>query len=92
MNSNFDLNINNYTITELEELFELPPNHDETIIEIKETKLRQHIISDRNVISSTKTNTLDFIDKVKKKLLVNLKTNSNSNLTYLKNVHYILYR
>ena len=87
MNSNFDLNINNYTITELEELFELPPNHDETIIEIKETKLRQHIISDRNVISSTKTNTLDFIDKVKKKLLENLKTNSNSNLTSLKNVH-----
>ena len=85
MNSNFDLNINNYTIIELEELFELPPNHDETIIEIKETKLRQHIISDRNIISSTKTNTLDFIDKVKKKLLENLKTNSNS--TSLKNIY-----
>ena len=66
MNSNFDLNLNNYTIIELEELFELPPNYDETIIEIKETKLRQHIISDKNVISSTKTNTLDFINKVKK--------------------------
>jgi hypothetical protein len=85
MNSNFDLNINNYTIIELEELFELPPNHDETIIEIKETKLRQHIISDRNIISSTKTNTLDFIDKVKKKLLKNLKTDSNS--TSLKNIY-----
>jgi len=75
MNSNFDLNINNYNRIELEELFELPPNHDETIIEIKETKLRQHIMNDRNVISSTKTNTLDFIDKVKKKLIENLKTN-----------------
>ena len=79
MNSNFDLNINNYNIIELEELFELPSNHDETIIEMKETKLRQHIMNDRNIISSTKTNTLDFIDKVKKKLLENLKTNSTLN-------------
>ena len=69
MNSNFDLNINNYNRIELEELFGLPPNHDETIIEIKETKLRQHIMNDRNIISSTKTNILDFIDKVKKNLL-----------------------
>jgi len=87
MNSNFDLNINNYNRIELEELFELPPNHDETIIEIKETKLRQHIMNDRNIISSTKTNTLDFIDKVKKKLIENLKTNSTSTLTSLKNVN-----
>ena len=89
MNSNFDLNINNYNRIELEELFELPPNHDETIIEIKETKLRQHIMNDRNVISSTKTNTLDFIDKVKKKLLENLKTNStlNKNINNFKNIY-----
>ena len=89
MNSNFDLNINNYNRIELEELFELPPNHDETIIEIKETKLRQHIMNDRNVISSTKTNTLDFIDKVKKKLIENLKTNSTSlkNVNNFKNIY-----
>ena len=89
MNSNFDLNINNYNIIELEELFELPSNHDETIIEMKETKLRQHIMNDRNIISSTKTNTLDFIDKVKKKLLENLKTNStlNKNINNFKNIY-----
>ena len=83
MNSNFDLNLNNYTIIELEELFELPPNYDETIIEIKETKLRQHIISDKNVISSTKTNTLDFINKVKNKLCENL----NKNINNFKNIY-----
>jgi hypothetical protein len=83
MNSNFDLNLNNYTIIELEELFELPPNYDETIIEIKETKLRQHIISDKNVISSTKTNTLDFINKVKKKLCENI----NKNINNFKNIY-----
>jgi hypothetical protein len=38
MNSNFDLNIKNYTIKELEDIFELSPNYDETIIEMKEKK------------------------------------------------------
>jgi hypothetical protein len=75
MNSNFDLNINNYTIKELEDLFGLPNNYDETIIEIQETKLRQNIISDRSIISVTKNNTLDFINNVKKMLTENLKKN-----------------
>lgn len=73
MHSNFDLNIKNYTIKELEELFELPSNYDESIIEIQETKLRQNIINDRSIIALTKNNTLDFINKVKKTLVENLK-------------------
>jgi hypothetical protein len=85
MNSSFDLNIKNYTIKELEEILELPISYDESIIEIKETKLRQNIISDRSIISSTKTNTLDFIDKVKTKLIENLKSGSvpNNNINKL---------
>ena len=79
MNSNFDLNIKNYTIKELEELFELPINYDNSIIEIKETKLRQNIISDKSIISLTKNKTLDFINKVKKTLEENLKKNLNNN-------------
>jgi hypothetical protein len=78
MNSTFDLNIKNYTIKELEDLFELPSNYDETIIEIQETKLRQNIINDRSIISVTKNNTLDFINKVKKTLTENLKTKLTS--------------
>ncbi len=77
MNSNFDLNINNYTIKELEDLFELPSNYDESILEIQETKLRQNIINDRSIVALTKNNTLDFINKVKQKLVKNI----NSNLT-----------
>jgi hypothetical protein len=50
MESNFDLNINNYTIKELEELLELPNSYDETIIEIQETKLRENIISDKSIV------------------------------------------
>ncbi len=84
MNVNFDLNIKNYTIKELEDLFQLPSNYDESIIEIQETKLRQNIISDRSIISLTKNNTLDFINKVKKKLVENLKSNLTPNTNVAK--------
>lgn len=73
MNLNFDLNIKNYTIKELEDIFELPSNYDESIIEIQETKLRQNIISDKSIIALTKKNTLNFINNVKKSLIENLK-------------------
>ena len=49
MNSNFDLNINNYNKNELEELLELPMNYDESIVEMKETKLRQNIMTDNSI-------------------------------------------
>ena len=64
MNSNFDLNIKNYTTKELEELFELPSNYDESIVEMQETKMRQNILNDKSIISSTKNNTMVFIDIV----------------------------
>jgi len=85
MNSNFDLNINNYTIKELEELLELPNSYDESIIEMKETKLRENIINDKTIVPKTKNMTLDFINDVKKKLTESLKNSltSNSNISKL---------
>ena len=68
MNSNFDLDINNYTIKELEDLFELPSNYDESIVEMQESKLRQNILSDKAIIAVTKTNTINFLSKIKKAL------------------------
>ena len=44
--SNFDLNIGNYSKKELEEILELPTNYDTSVIEMKEAKLRQNIMSD----------------------------------------------
>lgn len=73
MNSNFDLNINNYTIKELEDIFELPTNYDESIVEMQETKLRQNILGDRSIIPVTKTNTLKFLNLIKKTLVDNIK-------------------
>ena len=80
MNSTFNLNIKNYTIKELEDLFELPNDYDETIVEIQETRLRQNILSDNSITPSIKNNTLDFINKVKKTLVENHgKPNNNLN-------------
>ena len=73
MNSNFDLNIKNYTTKELEELFELPLNYDESIVEIHETKMRQNILNDKSILSSTKNNTMSFIGDVKKVLISYIK-------------------
>ena len=75
MNSNsakFDLNISNYTKPELEQLFELPSNYDESIIEMQETKLRQNIMNDKSIVPLVKTQTLNFISEVKKTLIVNI--------------------
>lgn len=85
MNSNnakFDLNISNYTKPELEQLFDLPSNYDESIVEMQETKLRQNIMNDTSIMSSVKTQTLNFISEVKKTLIIkniNLGNNGNSN-------------
>ena len=85
MNTNsFDLNIQNYTIKELEDLFELPKNYDESIIEIQETKLRQNIMIDRSIVTQTKNNTLEFINKVKQALVDNIKKNVHSNTNVAK--------
>ena len=82
--STFDLNIQNYTIKELEDLFELPKNYDESIIEIQETKLRQNIMIDRSIVTQTKNNTLEFINKVKQALVDNIKNvHSNTNVAKL---------
>lgn len=84
MDNRFDLNIQNYTIGELEELFELPNDYDESIVEIQETKLRQSIVQNRGIPSNTKNRTLDFINKVKKNLVENLKeAHPNTNIARL---------
>lgn len=75
--SNFDLNIGNYTKSELEEILELPMNYDESIIQMKETKLRQNIISDLSIPASIKTQTLNFISNVKNVLTMNTQKNNS---------------
>ena len=60
MDVNFDLNVENYTTKELEDIFELPSQYDESIIEIQETKMRKNIQNNKSIASSIKNNTIHF--------------------------------
>jgi hypothetical protein len=62
---NFDLNIQNYKLNELIDMFDLPNNYDKNIIEIKETNLRNYIIKNNEINIETKKKTLDFISEAK---------------------------
>jgi hypothetical protein len=66
---NFDLNIENYTREELIQMFELPSNFDRNIVEIKESKLRDSIINNKEIQKDTQINTLSFLVKAKNIIL-----------------------
>ena len=80
MNQNFDLNIENYTLKELEEFFGLNyNNYNEEALLKQESKLKLNILNDKNVGSTTKNSTLQFLSEVRKRLLNHIKTvNSTS--------------
>jgi hypothetical protein len=67
----FDLNIDNYTKQELASLFELPPNYDDSILEIKESKLRENIMKNTEINKDTQIKTVNFLVKAKTILLNN---------------------
>jgi len=69
---NFDLNIDNYTRDELLQMFELPPNFDRNILEIKEVKLRDSIVNNKEINKDTKVKTMNFLTKAKNIILNNL--------------------
>lgn len=69
MKTNFDLNIKNYNRKELEELLDLPLNYDESIIDMKATKMRQNILNNPDIESSTKNKTISFIGDVRNFLM-----------------------
>jgi hypothetical protein len=76
----FDLNIDNYTKQELASLFDLPPNYDDTILEIKESKLRENIMKNTEINKDTQINTINFLVKAKTILLNNYKQDKNPEL------------
>jgi hypothetical protein len=66
---NFDLNIENYNRDELIEMFELPSNFDKNIIEIKEARLKDSIINNKEINKETQVKTLNFLLKAKNIIL-----------------------
>lgn len=69
----FDLNIGNYTIQELADMFELPSNYDKDMIDVKESKLKDSITNDRTIPSDVQAKTLYFINQAKNMLKENVK-------------------
>jgi hypothetical protein len=60
---NFDLNIENYKISELEEMFELPKNYDESIIEFQKNIILNSTLK-TNMNKEKKQGIIMFIEKV----------------------------
>ena len=66
---NFDLNINNYKKNELIEMFDLPPNYGSEIVDIKEAKLRESILKNKEIKNEVRMKTIYFLTEAKKILL-----------------------
>ena len=69
----FDYNINNYTKEDLMDIFELPPNYDINIINIKEAKLRDNILKNQKISEEKKRSTINFLLHAKNILLNEIK-------------------
>jgi hypothetical protein len=75
----FDLNIENYSKDELKDMFELPNNYDKTLLEENENKLKQNIISKRELNKDLQEKTFEFLNKAKQILLDNQIQHENNN-------------
>lgn len=69
----FDLNIDNYTRDELIDMFELPPEFDRNIVEIKEVKLKDSIINNKQIKKDIQIQTINFLAKAKNIILNEVK-------------------
>ena len=74
---NFDLNIENYNRDELIEMFELPSNFDKNIVEIKEARLKDNIINNKEINKEIQVQTLNFLIKAKNIILNDSKSQKN---------------
>jgi hypothetical protein len=74
---NFDLDINNYKRDELIEMFDLPTNFDKNMVDIKEVKLRDTILKNREITKDTQIQTINFLTKAKNIILNDQKQQKN---------------
>lgn len=84
---NFDLNIKNYKLNELIDMFDLPNNYDKNIIEIKETNLKNYIIKNNEINIETKKKTLDFISEAKNAIVNSINNIKQSQLDLTKQIY-----
>jgi len=69
---NFDLNLKNYKKSELEDMFDLPVDYDETVLHGKAELLKKKIEEDKKVDAGVRKRTLEFLFQAKNFLLAGL--------------------
>ena len=79
---NFDLNINNYNINELRDMFELPENYNKNMIDDKETKVIDNIIKNKNIKEDKKLQIIYFLIKAKN-ILTNYLSDDKNEMTII---------
>ena len=67
--SNFDLNIQNYTQSELQEIFDLKTGYQMNQLLDNEAKLIESIKKDKDVNEKTKNETMKFIEEARNQLV-----------------------
>ena len=66
--NNFDLNIKNYKREELKNMFDLPDNYNQQMIDTMEARFKNGILTNKKVSDETKAKTLFFLTEAKKVL------------------------
>jgi hypothetical protein len=74
----FDLNINNYKMNELIDIFQLSSNYDKYSLETNELKLRENIMKNQEISQEIKMKTVEFLFKAKN-ILLNINPTVSSN-------------
>jgi hypothetical protein len=70
---NFDLNINNYTQSELVEILKLPLEYNESTVHLKYTQLKESIINNKEINKETQKKIIYFIENARNIILQNKK-------------------
>jgi len=66
---NFDLNIQNYKLDELREIFDLPSNYNSSFLELQDSKLREIVLNNIEINQDLKMKTISFLSKAKELLM-----------------------
>ncbi len=91
---NFDLNIKNYKLSELEEIFQLNEKYDINSVNTQEKKLIESVEGNRDMTNDLKDKTVDFLARAKKIIVSGIKEvkDLNESLTMNKKfIHYNTY-
>ena len=81
MYMDFDLDTKNYVKTELEEIFSLPQDYDENILDMNESKLKENTMNDPTIELYMKQKIVEFITKAKKMLLAHNNSDSKNEIS-----------